>query len=284
MKNAQILALAMCGLLSPMARAENWPQWRGPAFNGSTPEKNLPSKFSKTENAAWSVDLPGPGASTPVIWGDSVLISSGDKRDKSMLALGLDRATGKILWQQKTSEGYQRDEKSNFASPSPVTDGRHAIFFYGNGELVAFDLAGKKLWSRNIQTDYGDFAFQWTFSASPLLHDGRLYIQILQRNQPVHGHGRENGESYLLALEPATGKTLWKTARRDEAVAESKESYTTPLPMEYNGRKEIVIIGGDCLTGHDPVSGSELWRWGTWNPEKIEHWRLVPSAAFGDGW
>lgn len=278
-----VSSLALSLFFSTAVLAENWPQWRGPAFNGSTPEKNLPAKFSKTENVAWTVELPGPGASTPVIWGDSVLVSSGDKKEKNLVALCLDRANGKILWQQKVSDAYQRDEKSNFASPSAVTDGKRAIFFFGNGELVAYDLAGGKIWARNIQADYGEFAFQWTFSASPLLHDGRLYVQVLQRNQPVHGHGKDNGESYILALDPATGKTLWRTVRADQAVAESKESYTTPLPIDYNGRKEIIIFGGDCLTGHNPVTGNELWRWGTWNPEKIGHWRLVPSAVFGDG-
>ena len=266
-----------------LLQAENWPQWRGPAFNGSTPEKNLPAKFSRTENLKWSVDLPGPSAATPVIWNDTVFISTTDRQKRSLLAMALDRKTGRVLWQNEVSPGYNRDDKSTLASASPVTDGKMVCFFYGNGELVTFDLSGKKIWSRNIQADYGDFAYQWTFSASPLLHNGKLYIQVLQRDQPVHGHGKENGESYLLALDPASGKTLWKVARPNDAVAESKEAYSTPVPFEFNGRKEIILIGGDCLTGHDPETGRELWRWGTWNPSKIGHWRLVPSATVGGG-
>ena len=115
MNFTRVCSWALSLFFSTAVLAENWPQWRGPAFNGSTPEKNLPSKFSKTENAAWSVDLPGPGAGTPIIWGDSVLISSGDKREKNLVALCLDRATGKILWQQKTSDAYQRDEKKRIS-------------------------------------------------------------------------------------------------------------------------------------------------------------------------
>jgi len=265
------------------APAENWPQWRGPDFNGSSPEKNLPVNFSKTENIAWSVALPGPGAAAPVVWGDYVLVSSGDKTDKTVLALCLDRRSGKVLWQHKVADGYNRDDKSNYASPSPVTDGQRAVFLYGTGDLLAFDFTGKELWHRNLQADYGDFAYQWTYSASPVLLDGRLYVQILQRDAPVHGKGRDGGESFLLALEPATGKTLWRHVRPCDAVQESKEAFTTPMPFMHNGRKELVIVGGDCLTGHDPLTGRELWRWGTWNPTKIGHWRLVPSAAAGDG-
>src|SRR3954466_3005049 len=280
------LALILAALLNcSAALAENWPQWRGPFFNGSTTEKNLPAKWSKTENIAWSVPMPGPAASSPIIWGDHVFISSIDSPTKTLLAMALDRKSGKVLWQEKVGEGIRRDEKSNFASPSPTTDGQKVIFFYGNGDLVAFDFAGRKLWFRNIEKDYGAFAFQWTFSSSPVLYSGKLYLQILQRDVPVHGRGRTDGpnESYLLAMDPANGKTLWKVPRPSDAVAESKEAFTTPIVYEYNGKKELIIAGGDCLTGHDLQSGKEIWRWATWNPNKIPHWRLVPSAVAGDG-
>src|SRR4029079_16307251 len=97
---------------------------------------------------------------------------------------------------------------SNYASPSPVTDGKRVVFFYGNGDLVAYDFAGEKIWSRNLQRDYGDFSFGWTFSSTPQLFDGRLSAQVLQRDQPVSGRVRQGAEPFLLALEPATGKEL----------------------------------------------------------------------------
>jgi outer membrane protein assembly factor BamB len=228
--------------------------------------------------------MPGPSASTPIIWGDRVFVSTTDSAAKSLLAMCLDRRTGKTLWSEKVADGYQRDNRSNFSSPSPATDGNRVFFFYGNGELAAFECAtGKKIWGRNIQKDYGDFAFQWTFSTSPLLYNGKLYMQVLQRNEPVGGRGRKDGESYLLALDPATGKEQWRQVRPSEAKAESLEAFSTPVPFEHNGRKEILIAGGDCLTGHDPASGKELWRWGTWNPTRIGHWRLVPSPVAGGG-
>src|SRR5262249_7089587 len=210
MKTFAGLVAVFC-LASQFAQAEVWPQWRGPHFNGSSNEKGLPSKWSK-EEAAWSVDLPGPGAATPVIQGDHVFVSTTDLSSKTLHALCLDRKTGQVLWNQKTSERLQRDRNSNFASPSPVADANRAFFFYGDGTLVAFDHSGKELWSRSLTKDYGEFAFQWTFSASPLLYNGKLYLEVLQRDVPVNGHGRADGpiESFILALEPSTGKTLWR--------------------------------------------------------------------------
>ena len=248
-------------------------------------ERDLPSEWSKTENVAWSAALPGPSAATPAIWGDHVFVSSTDMQNRTLLAIGLDRQSGKVLWQHKISDGIQRDRLSNFASPSPLTDGTRVIFFYASGDLVAFDFAGQKLWARNIQKDYGTFAFLWTFSSSPLLFDGKLYLEVLQRDVPVDGRGRTDGpnDSYLLALDPATGKTLWRQVRPSQAVAESREAYSTPVPYTDHDRTALLILGGDCLTAHDPATGRELWRWGTWNPRRMGQWRLVPSPVAGDG-
>lgn len=264
------------------ALAADWAQWRGPDFNGSSPETGLPSKWTP-EEALWAADMPGPSASPPVILGDRVFTSVIDAKAQTLHALCLDRKSGKVLWDKKTGDGIRRDDRSNYSSPSPVADKDRAYFFYGNGALVAFDHAGKELWNRNIQTDYGDFAFQWTFSSSPMLHNGVLYLQVLQRNSPVHGKGKDGAESFILAMDPATGKTLWKHVRPSEAMAESLESFSTPIPYKHEGRDEIIITGGDCITGHDPKTGAENWRWGTWNPTKIGHWRLVPSPVAGNG-
>jgi outer membrane protein assembly factor BamB len=266
-------------------RAENWSQWRGPNFNGSSSEKNLPATFSRSEGLAWTTPLPGPSGATPVIWGNYVFVSSSDEVAKTCVALAFDRKTGKELWRAKVVEGMGRDRMSTFSNSSPVTDGQRVWFFYGNGELVCFDMAGKEIWRRNIEKEYGQFAFQWTFSSSPLLYDGRLYLQILQRDVPVNGRGKKDGpnDSYLLALDPGTGKELWKVLRPSEAQAESLEAFSTPVPYTHNGRPELLITGGDCISGADPKTGQELWRWGTWNPTRIGHWRLVPSPTAGAG-
>ncbi|MDG2382635.1 MAG: PQQ-binding-like beta-propeller repeat protein [Pirellulaceae bacterium] len=271
--------------LSIPAEAENWPQFRGPHFNGSSDESNLPEQWSTSDGVAWVVDLPGASAATPAVWGDHVFISSTDLSGDKLLALCFDRKSGKQLWSREIASGIRRDSRSNFAAPSPATNGEEVIFFYGTGDLVAFDFEGNQQWRRNLQKDYGAFTFLWTFSTSPLLYDGKLYMQVLQRDTAVDGRGftdRKN-DSYLLAVDPATGKTLWRQVRPSEARSESLEAFSTPVPFEHNGRKEILVVGGDDVTGHDPETGKELWRWGTWNPDRIGHWRLVPSPVAGDG-
>lgn len=278
------LLVLLAGILcTSFAHSAQWAQWRGPNFDGSTTETGLPERFGKTDNLVWSAPLPGPSGATPVVWGDHVFVASTDEAAKACVAIAFDRKTGKELWRVKVAEGIGQDRSSTFSNSSPLTDGQRVWFFFARGDLVCFDFAGEEIWRRNIEKDYGQFAFQWTFGSSPLLHDGRLYLEVLQRNVPVHGRGQQNGESYLLALNPVTGKELWKTVRPSEAREESLESYSTPMPITHAGRTELLITGGDCITGHDPATGKELWRWGTWNPTRIGHWRLVPSATAGAG-
>lgn len=268
----------------PVAWAGNWPHWRGPYFNGSTDEKNLPSDWSQTEGIAWSVDLPGSSAATPIIFEDRVFLSGVDSDKDVLLAMCFDRADGKLLWRHEIAKGISHDNRSTFAASSPVTDGKIVVFFYANGDLVCFDIKGNRLWARNLHEDYGQFAFNWTFASSPTLFNGKLYIQVLQRDVPVRGRGltdRKN-ESYILAIEPSTGETLWRQIRPGEAQAESLEAYSTPIPYSFDGKEQLLVVGGDVLTGHDLETGEELWRWGTWNPRRIGHWRHVPSPVAGE--
>ncbi|MDF1751457.1 MAG: PQQ-binding-like beta-propeller repeat protein [Verrucomicrobiales bacterium] len=262
--------------------AENWANWRGPNLNGSSNEKNLPTKFSKTENVKWDYELPGVGASTPVIWNDHVFITSAKEQESSM-AIALDRKTGEKLW-EKEFPGFGHDDRSNFSAPSAATDGELVIFFFGSGKMAAFDFDGKEIWNKDIEKEYGEFAFQWTFSSSPVLHGDKVFLQVLQRNQPAKGRGKEGAESYLLALDAKSGEEIYRHVRPSNAQMESLESFATPLPLEVNGREELVIVGGDVMTGHNPETGEEIWRWGTWNEGHREQWwRLVPSPVYGDG-
>ena len=266
-------------------QAENWPHWRGPNFNGSTTETNLPADWSRTEGIVWSAKLDGCAASTPIVWEDRVFLSGVDAESDSLQALCFDRTNGELLWKHPIAAGTRRDDRSSYAAPSPVTDGELVYFFFGNGDLTCYDFAGERKWARNIQKDYGTFAFNWTFATSPTLYNGILYMQVLQRDVPVAGRGfsdRKN-ESYLLAMDPKTGKTLWRHIRPSDAVAESRESFSTPVPLVGGGREELLLSGGDALTGHDPSTGRELWRWDNLNPVKISHWRLVPSPVAGGG-
>ncbi|UCE48520.1 MAG: PQQ-binding-like beta-propeller repeat protein, partial [Phycisphaerales bacterium] len=183
-----------------VACAGDWPHWRGPYFNGSSDEKNMPSKWSTSDNIAWSVDLAGSSAATPIISGDRVFLSGVDSARDVLLAMCFDRVSGELLWQHDIAKGISRDRRSTYAASSPVTNGKIVVFFYGNGDLICFDMNGSRQWRRNIQDDYGPFAFLWTFGSSPTLLGERLYVQILQRDVPVRGRGLQDqkNESYLL--------------------------------------------------------------------------------------
>jgi outer membrane protein assembly factor BamB len=274
--------------------AGDWTNWRGPNYNGATTATGLPTKFSQTENITWKTALPGTSAATPIVSGNHVFLTAAQIEDAGsgkgrLLAMCLDRKSGKILWERNAGSGYRPngdgadyrlDNRTNYASPSAVTDGEVVVFFFGNGDLVAYTVKGDLIWRRNIQKDYGNFTFQWTFAATPTLYEDKLYLPILQRDEQVKGRGKANNPSFILAMDPKSGKTLWKHVRASDANKESLESFGTIIP--HNG--ELVIAGGDVLTGHDPETGKEHWRWGTWNPDHREQWwRLVPSPVAGNG-
>jgi outer membrane protein assembly factor BamB len=277
MKLSHVFLFALATAFAVPAAASNWANWRGPNYNGSTDATNLPATFSPNKNVVWVRNMPGPSAATPIIWGDKVFISSTGGGE--LLAMCLDRKTGRELWRKTVGAGFRRDNRSNYASPSPVTNGEVVVFFYGTGDLVTYDLDGKELWRKKIEN--GKFSFQWTFSSTPALLGGKIYLQVLQRNTRA-GKG-SGGDSYLLAMDAKTGKQLFRHLRPSKAKAESLEAFSTPIPYEANGRKELVVVGGDCLSGHNLDTGEEYWRWGTWNPGRIGHWRLVPSPVVGGG-
>lgn len=270
-----------------VAAGENWAQWRGPAFNGSSPETGLPSTYAK-ESATWSTPLPGRSGASPVIFGDHIFLPSANKVNKDLLALCVNRKDGKILWEKVVATGQDKERggNTNMAGCSAVTDGEVAIFLYGTGHLAAFDFSGKELWARDLAKDHGKFAVMWHYSSSPLLHKGKLYVPVLQRDKNVYGSAEDATkvcESYLLCVDPKTGKDLWKHIRPSDAAGETLESYCTPIPHTVNGREELVLVGGDYVTAHDPENGKEFWRFGSWNPTKVNHVRLVPSVATHDG-
>ncbi|HEY1306224.1 MAG TPA: PQQ-binding-like beta-propeller repeat protein [Vicinamibacterales bacterium] len=250
------------------AAAENWPQWRGPLLNGLSGEKNLPVKWSQTENISWKLPTPAWSGSTPIVWGDSVFLNVGDNNELSLWAI--DRTKGTVRWKRPLGGGNRRMMKQNMSSPSPVTDGSLVWVMTGTGILKAFDFAGKEIWMRNIQQDYGRFGLQWGYASSPLLHEDSLYVQVL--------HGMHTDDpSYLLRIDKMSGQTKWRVVRLTQARFESPDAYTTPALLRYPGGTEIVITGGDVVTGHDPATGKELWRANGLNPRNDGSYRIVAS-------
>jgi outer membrane protein assembly factor BamB len=269
-------------LLSLLAAApENWPAWRGPSGNGISSEKNLPAKWTAAgENVAWKLAMPSFSGSTPVVWGNRIFLNVADElHSREAVTLHLwcvDRDSGKLLWQRPLGGGNHQERKQNMSSPSPVTDGRNVWVMTGTGVLKAFDFAGTEIWSRDIQKDYGRFGQQWGYGSSPLLYGDALYVQVL------HGM-RTDDPSYLLRIDKATGKTVWRAERPTQARMESPDAYTTPALAEVNGKAEIVVSGGDIVTGHDPATGKELWRAHGLNPHDDPNYRIVASpVVFGD--
>ncbi len=276
MRSRYFFLSALCFVfVISIVRADNWPTWRGPNRDGISREKNLPVKWSTTENVAWKLPMPGRSGSTPIIWGERIFVSttSGD----AIELWSVDRANGKVLWKQHLSNGgREMYRKQNLSSPSPVTDGKSVWIMTGTGILKAFDFTGKQIWTRDIQKDYGAFGLNWGYASSPLLYDGSLFVQVL--------HGMKTDDpSYVLRIDAASGRTLWRIERPTDAIRESPDSYTTPALLEHNGSTEIVVTGGDCVTGHDPATGRELWRANGLNPQNQPFYRIVASPVVREG-
>lgn len=303
MTHARLLpTVFLCFLTSGLFaadRADNWPHWRGPHLDGrSTTAKNLPVSWSETENVVWRTRLPSWAAATPVVWEDTVFVTSAQEgftatkqasmvsqaieRVKSalnssdqLLLLALNRKDGSTRWQRVIGEGNKILNKQNMASPTPVTDGRHVWVITGLGDLQCFDFEGNQVWDRNVSDDYWAFGLSFGYASSPVLHKGRLYIQVL--------HGMKTDEpSYLVAINAATGKTVWKVERPTDALHESPDSYSTPMLVEVDGKHQLVVAGADYVTGHDLETGRELWRGGGLNPQKATNYRTIASALVVD--
>jgi outer membrane protein assembly factor BamB len=265
---AQVFATLL--LLTSVTHAENWPQWRGPNLNGVSGEKNLPLRWSADENVSWKLAMPGWSGATPIIWNDRIFLNVADGNDLYLWCV--DRNKGNLVWKKLLGGGNVKMRKQNMASPSPVTDGKSVFVMTGTGILKGFDFDGKQLWERDIQKDYGPFGLNWGYASSPLLVDDSLYVQVL--------HGMKTDDpSYVLRIDKKTGKTQWKVERETAAIRESPDSYTTPALLRYGKTTEIVITGGDCVTGHDPATGKELWRANGLNPDNDPFYRIVASPV-----
>ena len=261
--------------------ADNWPQWRGPQQNGVSTAKNLPASWSLEENIIWKTELPSWSGSTPIIWEDRIFLTSPSPAQRpeerepggsEIFILCLSRKDGSELWRYKLDEGNVFRRKHNNTSPSPVTDGAHVWVATGNGVVTCLDMEGKAIWTRKLQKDYGYFGLNFGYASSPILYDGKLIMQVL------HGM-RTDDPSYVVALDTNSGKEVWREERPTDAIRESPDSYTTPALLKRDGKAQVVITGGDCVTGHDPDTGREIWRANGLNPQQRGNYRIVASPV-----
>ncbi len=251
--------------LATAASAENWPQWRNSKLDGVSTETNLPTSWSKTENIAWRLALPGPAGSTPVIWEERIFLTSVDNVDKKgdllLLCVGTD---GKEQWRQTVSSGNKdvRGDEGNSASPSPSTDGKHVWVFFANGALACFTVEGEEVWKLNVQDRYGKLSIAFGMTSTPVLDNGRLYVQL------IHGEGNpKTREAMVVCLEAETGKEIWKHERASDGKDECEHSYASPILYRDDEREFLLSHGADYLVAHDLQDGRELWRIGDLNPK-----------------
>jgi outer membrane protein assembly factor BamB len=274
--NRVLLTLTLSVALAAGLWAENWPQWRGPDLDGISREKNLPVRWSPDENIAWKLPLPDRSGATPIVWGDTIFLNVGEAHLGDLYLWAVDRKTGAILWKQRLGGENVLMRKQNMSSPSPVTDGKSVYVMTGTGIFKAFDFKGNLLWERDIQKDYGKFGLNWGYASSPLLYQDALFVQVL--------HGMKTTDpSYVMRVDKSTGKTVWRVIRPTKAIRESPDSYSTPTVAKLASHTELIVHGGDCVTGHDLATGKELWRANGFNPDNDPNYRTVASSVVSDG-
>jgi len=262
--------LCLLGSAGLCSAAPDWPHWRGPTRNGVSDETNLPVRWSSEENVHWKVALPGRSGSTPVIWADRIFVTVTENDAIELWCVN--RGTGDVIWKAPLGGGNRSSRKANMSTPSPVTDGESVWVLTGTGLLRRFDFSGKEIWLRNITGEYGRFGLNYAYGSSPLLFDDALYVQVL------HGM-RTDDSSYILRIDKGTGRTVWRVERPTDARRESPDSYTTPAIVRTGSGLELVVSGGDCVTGHDLATGNELWRANGLNPNQESDYRLVASPV-----
>lgn len=259
--------------LPVLVLAEDWPGFRGPTGQGISAEKNLPTRWSATENIAWKTDLPGEGWSSPVVFKDRVFVTATTDEGTSCHVVCLDAGTGKILWDSEAfrQEPGRKEKKNSHATPTPVVDADRVYTVFSSGGIAALDHAGKIAWvNRDTQ-----FSSKHGLGASPIRH-GDLFIMPFDGSSS--GADREVGwkkpwdQAYITALDRATGKEKWRGRRGLSRVA-----HVTPTVLSVAGSEQIISGAGDVVQGFDPKTGERLWS----VPSQGEG--VSPSPVCGEG-
>ena len=257
-----------------IAHAQNWPQFRGPGATGVTEGQPKAVKFdaSTSLNVRWKTPIPGLSHASPVVWGNKVFVVTAVSAGKDETRFGLfgdvapvkddpkhawkvyalDKATGKILWEQTASEGIpkvKRHPKSSHAASTPATDGKYLVVNFGSEGLFVYNLDGKLMWKTDLGVlDAGwfyDVDYQWEYGSSPIIYKNLVIVQAdIQKG------------SFIAAYDLKTGKQVWKTMR-DEL-----SSWGTPTVYEGPQRAELITNGTKAIRGYDPATGKELWHLG----------------------
>ena len=245
------IALSAFLALISSALAGNWPAWRGPNADGTTPETDLPLKFSATEGVKWKVALPEAGNSSPIVWDGKIFLTQAVGTKRTLMCL--DRKDGKTLWQAGPEwTGEDVTHKTNpYCSPSPATDGERVIAWFGSAGLWCWSLDGKEQW----HIDLGAQKHIWGYAASPVLHGDLCILNF--------GPG---DRSFIVAVNKRTGKEVWRFAVPAPEVKEGSGgekgftgSWNTGRIVADGSSEEFIISLPGALFSLDPKTGKELW-------------------------
>ena len=211
----ELVAVLMIVSCSALARADNWPGWRGPTGQGFCAEKNFPTTWSATENVKWKVPLAEQGNSTPVVWGDKVFLTQATKGGGVRRLLCFARADGKLLWQKNVKYPHQEANWAPtwYANASPAVEAGSVVVSFASAGMFCYDHDGKELWKR---TDLGPWEHQFGNAASPVLYQNLAILwcgpNVLpakaekKTDKPAKAKGARN---ILLAVDKVTGQTVW---------------------------------------------------------------------------
>ena len=286
MRRRVVLASTLIGVVVATVGAlanDAWPQFRGPGSLGVADDPTLPMSWSTTDNVAWMSEVPGLGWSSPIVWGDLVVVttvvSSGDveppragfyfggERPTPMdehrwVVYAFDVATGALEWEREVHRavpGTPRHLKNTYASETPVTDGQHIYAYFGNVGLFCLDMNGRLLWARAFDPVDTRAGWGWGTAASPVLHHDRIYLV-----------NDNDDQSYLVALSKETGAEVWRV-ERDEG-----SNWSTPYVWEHERGTELVTTGTDKVRSYD-LDGNPLWELTGMSSITIP----TPFSAFG---
>ncbi len=245
---------------------KNWPSFRGPDGSGISTTKDLPVKWdtTKDENLLWKTDIPLPGKSSPVVWGNRLFLTGADKDKRQVFCF--DAETGRLLWTADAPstpdsvKSFEVSDDTGFAAPTPIADGKRVYAMFANGDVVAVDFDGKVVWGKTLgipESSYG-------FASSPALYFDRLIVQY------DVGDGSD-GKSKLFAFDTKTGDVVWETPR------ELPNSWASPIVHKVGEKYQIITCADPFVVAYDAEDGKEIWRCKCLNGD------IGPSAtAFGN--
>ena len=264
-----LLVLLLIAGASVLAQAEDWPQFRGPTGQGHATERGLPLEWSETKNIIWKTPVPGLGWSSPTVANGRVwlttVVESKERRGRvsaSLRALAFDVATGRELVNVEVfrldDAGYVNPKNSR-ASPTPIVESDRVFVHFGAEGTAALSTSGEILWTTHLR-----YESQHGNGGSPTLYRDLLIINC-------DGNG---GDAYVVALDTASGKPRWKTARRRPA----DQAYSTPLVITVGQEDQLVSVGAYRAAAYDPLTGQEIWR-----VSYGDGFSNVPRPVFGQG-